>query len=266
MDQPSQISVSSNEDETAPPLCALDRISSAFGSQQVSPKVRKENIHALFQSIASRYDLMNDLMSGGMHRLWKKHFVLQVTADVAGPIYDVAGGTGDIASLLRDHLPDRDIHILDPSSRMLDVAKARLGDQCHYLEAHAEDWPLEDYSIAGATLSFGLRNFTRPSLAFKEIGRVLKIGGRLHILEFSQPDPWLAPFYRLYARLVIPAIGALVTGNRGAYRYLVDSIATFPSVDEVSEALELSDLRVIRTEKILFGIAALHIAEKPEPR
>lgn len=262
MSQDTQIQGSPETGEPTPPRCALDDLSTAFGSQDVTPEVRQSNIRALFQSIAGRYDLMNDLMSGGMHRLWKQRFVKHVQAPAEGPIYDIAGGTGDIAALLLKHLPERQICILDPSANMLSVAQERLGERCDYIEAPAESWPVTDASIAGATLSFGLRNFTRPSLAFDEIYRVMKPNGRLHILEFSQPDPWLAPFYRLYARLVIPAIGALVTGNKGAYSYLVESIAGFPSIEIVSDALERSGFQVIHTEKILFGIAAIHVAEK----
>ncbi len=262
MSQDTQIQGSPDMAEPNPPPCTLDELSTAFGTQNVTPETRQNNIRSLFQSIASRYDLMNDLMSGGMHRLWKQRFVSRVKDLPEGPIYDVAGGTGDIAKLLLTQLPGREICVLDPSSKMLAVAKERLGEKCSYVEAQAEDWPLPASSVSGATLSFGLRNFTRPSLAFTEIARVLKPGGRLHILEFSQPDAWLAPFYRLYARLVIPAIGALVTGNRGAYRYLVESIAGFPPIEVVSEALEISGLEVVHTEKVLFGIAAIHIAEK----
>ncbi len=262
MSQDTQIQGSPDMAEPTAPVCALDELSTAFGTQNVTPETRQNNIRSLFQSIASRYDLMNDLMSGGMHRIWKQRFVTRVVNLPEGSIYDVAGGTGDIAQLLLKQLPERKICVLDPSSNMLGAAKERLGEQCSYLEAQAENWPVPDNSVAGATLSFGLRNFTRPSLAFTEIARVLKPGGRLHILEFSQPDAWLAPFYRLYARLVIPAIGALVTGNRGAYSYLVESIAGFPPVEIVSEALEISGLKVVHTEKVLFGIAAIHVAEK----
>lgn len=241
----------------------LDHIGSAFGHEQVSPFVRQARIRALFQSIAGRYDLMNDLLSGFMHRAWKKRFVGDIVTKTDGMIVDIAGGTGDIAELLAARFSDRDIMILDPSTEMLSVARKRLGDRCDYLSAQAECWPIADDTVATATLSFGLRNFTHPSEALKEICRVLKPGGRLYILEFSRPDNWIAPIYRAYARLVIPLIGALVTGNHGAYRYLVDSISGFPSLATVSDAINDAGLDFVHCEKIMFGIAAIHVAEKP---
>lgn len=241
----------------------LDHIGSAFGRERVTPFVRQARIRAIFQSIAGRYDLMNDLLSGFMHRAWKKRFVDCISLDVEGPLVDIAGGTGDIAELLVKRFSNRAVTVLDPSTNMLEVAQDRLGERCSYLAAQAESWPIADNSYAAATLSFGLRNFTRPSEAFEEIYRVLQPGGRLYILEFSKPDPWLAPIYGLYARTVIPAIGALVTGNRGAYRYLVESISGFPSLATVSNAMTESGLEFVHCEKVLFGVAAIHIAEKP---
>ncbi len=242
----------------------LDHIGSAFGRERVTPFVRQARIRAIFQSIANRYDLMNDLLSGFMHRAWKKRFVSRIDLKVEGPLVDIAGGTGDIAELLYKRFSGRAITVLDPSTNMLEVARERLGDNCNYLAAQAERWPVSDNSLAAATLSFGLRNFTRPSDAFDEIHRVLKPGGRLYILEFSKPDAWLAPIYGLYARTVIPAIGALVTGNRGAYRYLVESISGFSTPETVANAMTESGLDFVHCEKVLFGIAAIHIAEKPD--
>lgn len=241
----------------------LDHISSVFGQERVSPFVRQARIRSLFQSIAGRYDLMNDLLSGFMHRAWKKKLVKDIVIKTDGMIADVAGGTGDIAALLAERFFDRDIMILDPSTEMLSVARRRLGTRCDYLSAQAECWPIADASVSTATLSFGLRNFTHPTEALREIHRVLKPGGRLYILEFSRPEGCIAPAYRIYARLIIPIIGALVTRNRKAYRYLVDSISGFPSLGTVSNAIRDAGLDFVHCEKILFGIAAIHVAEKP---
>lgn len=241
----------------------LDHISSAFGHERVSPFVRQARIRSLFQSIAERYDLMNDLLSGFMHRAWKRKFVKGITAKTDGMMVDVAGGTGDIAALLAERFVDRDVMILDPSTEMLSVARKRLGDRCDYLSAQAECCPIANETVSTATLSFGLRNFTHPTEALREIRRVLKPGGRLYILEFSRPDGCIAPIYRAYARLAIPIIGALVTRNRGAYRYLVDSISSFPSLATVSDAIKDADLDFVHCEKLMFGIAAIHVAEKP---
>ena len=241
----------------------LDRISLAFGTEQVSIDERQGRIQSMFQSIAGRYDLMNDVMSGFLHRVWKRRLVRLIDPDVSGPIVDVAGGTGDVARLVARRMPGQAIVVLDPSSKMLEIARKRLGAASAYLTAKAECWPVEADQVGAITVSFGLRNFTKPSLALEEMYRVLKPGGKVYILEFSQPDPWIAPLYTRYSRLVIPVVGEIIAGNKEAYRYLVDSISAFPTPASVRSALTLAGFENGYFEKLLFGIAAIYVARKP---
>ena len=251
--------------DTAPPptkATAMEDISGTFGRQSVAPETRRQRIRSVFQDIAPRYDLMNDLMSGGMHRQWKARFVKSVESG-RGLIVDLAGGTGDIAERISRRIPDTDIVICDPSPAMLGVARARLGDHVGLVTGEGESLPFATSTVATITLSFGLRNMTDPNKAVAEMFRVLKPGGRLHILEFSKPVPWFAPLYGAFSRLVIPALGAAVTRNRAAYRYLVDSIAGFPDPETVSAGLENAGFTNVGFETLLFGVAAMHHGEKP---
>ncbi len=240
-------------------------ISKSFGRETVAPEDRRHRIRTLFNAIAPRYDLMNDLMSGGTHRFWKRSFVAQaMTAAGAGgnsgPWLDLAAGTGDIAQRISARRPRAHVILCDPSHAMLSVARERGNGAA--VAGEGERLPFADASFAAVTLSFGLRNATDPALVLGEALRVLRPGGRLFILEFSQPLWWFAPAYRLYSRLVIPALGALVARHRGAYRYLVDSIAGFPDVEVVSGWLTDAGFAAVKGRRLFFGIAAIHEAAK----
>lgn len=244
----------------------LDRLKQSFGTAKVSAAERQTRVTALFDKIAPRYDLMNDLMSFGLHRLWKREVVSEAIAQakrIEGPIVDLAGGTGDIALGLRAALPDREIVIVDASSGMLHVAKRRSGGDLTLLHAPGEAIPLENQSAAAVTLVFGLRNMTDPAKALGECARILKPGGRLFLLEFSQADAWFRPLYAMHSRFIIPALGALVAGDRSAYSYLVESIRLFPGRDDISRELKRAGLQVTAVRAFMFGVAALHVAEKP---
>ncbi len=247
-------------------LTELDGLSATFGTEQVTPEVRRGAVRALFDRIAPRYDLMNDLMSFGLHRIWKRAMVRRASGLVAGhagPVLDLAGGTGDIALGLRAVLPERRIVIVDASQGMLDAARVRGGARVEYRHAEAEDLPYADNIAGGVTLAFGLRNMTDPARALGEVARVLAPGAALVLLEFSKPAAWFAPFYALHARFVIPAIGAMVARDRRAYTYLVESIALFPGADDVSRALQEAGLTMLETRRHMFGVAMLHVAVKP---
>lgn len=244
----------------------LDEIRTRFGEAIVTTDERRSEVTALFDRIAPRYDLMNDLMSFGTHRLWKRRVVARAVSylgALSGPIVDLAGGTGDLAFALKTRLPERTIIVTDASAGMLRMAADRAGSALDYIHASAESLPFADTSVALMTLSFGLRNMTDPAGGLAEVSRVLVPGGALVLLEFSRPAAWFAPFYRLHARHVIPRIGAAVARDRGAYTYLVDSIDQFPGRDDVSRELARAGLRVVEERAFMFGVARMHVAVKP---
>lgn len=246
---------------------ALEEMRTSFGAESTTPEDRRARVSALFDRIAPRYDLMNDLMSFGLHRYWKAVAVAWAARALggrAGPHLDLAGGTGDLALALAARAPGRAILIADASEGMLAQARRRGGARLGYLHAPAEDLPLESGSVAAVTLSFGLRNMTDPGAALREVARVLAPGGALILLEFSRPAEWFAPLYGLHARYVIPALGALIAGDRGAYRYLVESIARFPAREDIARELAAAGFHLTAERAFLFGIARLQCAHRPE--
>jgi len=243
----------------------LDALRVTFGSEKVTERERRASVRALFDRIAPRYDLMNDLMSFGLHRLWKRAMVrvaLNRLQGLDGPLIDLAGGTGDIALAAKAADPTREVIVIDASAGMLDVARTRAGDRLDYLQAEAEDLPLADGAAAGVTLAFGLRNMTDPARALGEVARVIKPGASLVLLEFSKPAAWFAPFYGLHSRFVIPFIGALVARDRRAYTYLVESIRRFPGAKDITRALEAAGFHITEQRAHMFGVAILHVAKK----
>ncbi len=232
-------------------------IDHSFGHAQVDQDERRRRIRQVFDAVAPRYDLMNDLMSMGIHRLWKRRLVDEVRA-VGGRVVDLAGGTGDVARLLLR--PDREVTVLDPSGAMMAVGRARPGMAgVRWQVAEAEALPLADASVDLLTLSFGLRNATRLGTALAEARRVLAPGGRFACLEFSRPARWFAPAYDLYSRWVIPALGAAVAGRPQAYRYLVESIRRFPDQPELAACMRAAGFVDVRWRNLSLGIAAIHL-------
>lgn len=235
-------------------------LDNSFGNQAVSPAQRRQRIGVVFDAIAPRYDLMNDLMSFGIHRLWKRTLARRV-AGVGGLALDLAGGTGDVARLLVDGR--RQVVICDPSLPMMMAGRTRGSAGMTWLAGEAENLPLADASVDLLTVAFGLRNATRLQLALAEIRRVLKPGGRFVCLEFSRPAAWLAPFYDLYSFLVIPRLGALVAREPQAYHYLVESIRRFPDQADFAALMAQAGFAGVRWENVSFGIACLHFGTRP---
>jgi demethylmenaquinone methyltransferase/2-methoxy-6-polyprenyl-1,4-benzoquinol methylase len=236
-------------------------INHSFGREAVNQAQRRERIRIVFTVVARRYDLMNDLMSMGIHRLWKRTLARRV-GHVQGRVVDLAGGTGDVARLLLG--PGRDVTVCDPSLAMMEVGQQRKGGtQLQWLAGEAENLPVADASVDLLTVSFGLRNATHLEKALSEALRVLKPGGRFVCLEFSQPAFWLAPFYNLYSFLVIPRLGAAVAGEPMAYQYLVESIRRFPTQQGFADLMRAAGFADIRWENLSFGIACLHFGVRP---
>ncbi|MCX8085840.1 MAG: class I SAM-dependent methyltransferase [Rhodocyclaceae bacterium] len=234
----------------------------SFGRQRVAAEERRARIRRVFAAVAPRYDLMNDLMSFGIHRLWKRTLARRV-AEVAGRVADLAGGTGDIARLLRRE--DRLVLVCDPSLEMMKVGAGRTAPApLAWVAGEAEALPFATGSLDLVTIGFGIRNVTRLAAALAEIHRVLKPGGRLACLEFSRPAWWLAPAYDLYSWLVIPRLGAAIARQPEAYQYLVESIRRFPDQREFAQRLEAAGFREVRWENLSFGIACLHFGTKED--
>jgi demethylmenaquinone methyltransferase / 2-methoxy-6-polyprenyl-1,4-benzoquinol methylase len=238
-------------------------IDQSFGRQRVGGDERRQRIREVFQAVAPRYDLMNDLMSFGIHRLWKRT-LRQRCGDIAGLTVDVAGGTGDVARLLARN--DRQVLVCDPSLPMMVAGRCSTDNRLAWLAGEAEALPFADDSIDLLTISFGLRNATRLGAALTEIHRVLKPGGRFVCLEFSRPHGWLAPFYDLYSWAVIPRLGATVARAPVAYQYLIESIRRFPDQRELAAMLSSAGFADVRWENLSFGIACLHSGGKLDVR
>lgn len=253
------------DDHSPARLNSLAALGETFGAARVQAEERRAFVRQLFDQVAPRYDLMNDLMSFGLHRVWKRRAVALAAAAPGasgGTIVDLAGGTGDLALALKVLLPSSRIIVADASPGMVAVAKTRGAGRIACLVAEGESLPFPEQSVEAVMLSFGLRNMTDPRAALAEVARVLKPGGLLVLLEFSEPDRWFAPFYNLFSRLVIPALGAIISRNAGAYRYLVESIQLFPDAASIARELEAQGFGGIAVERFVFGVAALHTARK----
>ncbi|MDY0011873.1 MAG: class I SAM-dependent methyltransferase [Rhodocyclaceae bacterium] len=240
-----------------------DGLDHSFGYQAVAPAERQRRIRKLFQAVAPRYDLMNDVMSMGIHRLWKRRFVADLPR--RGVVVDLAGGTGDVGRLLARE-PGRRVVVCDPSLAMMAAGQQRSAspsDPIAWAAGEAERLPFADGSVAVLTVAFGLRNTTHLAAALAEAARVLAPGGVFACLEFSRPAAWLRPFYDLYSFLVIPRLGAWIAREPAAYQYLVESIRRFPDQGEFAGMIRQAGLEQVGWRNLSFGIACIHKAVKP---
>lgn len=226
-----------------------------------SDEDHRNTIQAMFELVAPRYDLMNDLMSFATHRLWKHRLARIAPKHTNGLAVDVAGGTGDIARLL-DKRGWR-VTVCDPSVGMMQAGRPNLPHTIQWVAGLGEDLPFPDASVDLLTVGFGLRNMTKPQQALDEALRVLAPGGRFMCLEFSTTTWWLRPFYDWYSEHIIPRLGAMVAGRREAYRYLVDSIREFPDQESLKAQMEATGFENVSYENLSFGIAAIHQGSKP---
>jgi demethylmenaquinone methyltransferase / 2-methoxy-6-polyprenyl-1,4-benzoquinol methylase len=243
-----------------------------FGFRQVPENEKAPLVRALFESVAPRYDLMNDLMSAGIHRWWKSEMVAWLKPRPGQRLLDVAGGTGDIALRALPHLlphgeaADGRVIVCDASPAMLEIGRAHALDQgildgIEWVSADAERLPIADRSVDLYTIGFGLRNVTRVEAALAEACRVLKPGGRFLCLECTpEINPLLQPLYDLYSFGFVPLLGQIVAGDRDAYVYLIESIRRFPRQSELAEMIAEAGLERVRFRNLTGGIAALHSA------
>jgi demethylmenaquinone methyltransferase / 2-methoxy-6-polyprenyl-1,4-benzoquinol methylase len=238
-----------------------------FGYRDVPHGDKQTLVDDVFTSVARRYDLMNDLMSFGLHRAWKDALVTALDPPKARPfaLLDIAGGTGDIAfrALAAGGEATR-ATVADINAQMLAVGRERaaargLSERISFIEANAEKLPFADKRFDAATIAFGIRNVPRIDVALAEAFRVLRIGGKFLCLEFSHVDmPGLDRLYELYSFNVIPALGRAVTGDAQSYRYLVESIRRFPKREDFSAMLRAAGFARVKCETMTGGIVALH--------
>mmetsp|Transcript_11469 Transcript_11469/g.16534 ORF Transcript_11469/g.16534 Transcript_11469/m.16534 type:complete len:314 (+) Transcript_11469:252-1193(+) len=237
-----------------------------FGFQDIPVNEKSDRVGGVFANVAENYDLMNDLMSGGMHRRWKANFVRSLGATLDMKIIDVAGGTGDISFRILDDLKrigalESPIKVLDPCEPMLKVGRRRASElnysgQVDFEIDDAEELStVADDSVDAYLISFGMRNVTNPAKALQQALRVLRRGGRFMMLEFAKVDnPIGEQLYDAYSFNMIPRIGEAVTGDRASYIYLVESIRKFPGQEEFGAMMEDAGFKSIQKENFSFGV------------
>ncbi len=236
-----------------------------FGDERVAPEEKRRRVLGVFRSVAERYDLMNDLMSAGVHRLWKASFIDSLAPRPGMRILDVAGGTGDIAfRALRAADGKARIRVLDINEAMLAVGRARarergFEERLDWICADAERLPIRDRSQDAYTIAFGIRNVADRAAALAEAHRVLRFGGHFLCLEFSQVAlPLLDRLYARYSAAIIPRLGEWITGDRDSYDYLVRSIARFPAADDFADEIRAAGFARVRHRLLSGGICAVH--------
>jgi demethylmenaquinone methyltransferase / 2-methoxy-6-polyprenyl-1,4-benzoquinol methylase len=236
-----------------------------FGYQEVPVGEKAARVRAVFESVAGNYDLMNDLMSGGVHRLWKQFTLSQTGLRPGQRALDVAGGTGDIAAGMAKQVGNGGLVVLtDINAAMLAEGRDAMADRglvanIRYSLANAECLPFPDASFDCVTIGFGLRNVTDKQAALRSMTRVLKPGGQLMILEFSHPTaPGLKPLYDAYSFSILPWLGKVVAKDEASYRYLAESIRRFPLQDELVAMMGKAGLDNCKYHNLTGGIVALH--------
>ncbi len=241
-----------------------------FGYEQVAVEEKAGRVANVFHSVAARYDLMNDLMSGGVHRLWKR-FTIELAAVRPGQkILDIAGGTGDLSYAFAKKVgPDGLVVLADINESMLNVGRDRLTDRgmagnLQYAQADAQYLPFPDNTFDCITIAFGLRNVTDKDLALRSMLRVLKPGGRLLVLEFSKPlNPLLEKAYDTYSFKLLPFMGKVVANDADSYRYLAESIRMHPDQETLKGMMETAGFVNTEYHNMTGGVVALHKGIKP---
>ena len=235
-----------------------------FGEREVREDEKAGLVHGVFTNVASKYDVMNDVMSVGIHRLWKDAMMDWLAPRNGQRLLDVAGGTGDIAFRFLKRAPGADAVVLDMTESMLIEGRNRaeaeaLAARLDWTVGDAMALPFEDNSFDVYTISFGIRNVTRVPDALSEAARVLKPGGRLMVLEFSQlPNDGMQKLYDLYSYNVIPRMGQMIAGDRDSYQYLVESIRKFPDQERFAAMIRDAGFDQVKYRNLSMGIAALH--------
>ena len=233
-----------------------------FGFEKIPESEKARRVADVFDSVANRYDIMNDLMSGGLHRLWKRFALARVGAREGMRVLDIAGGTGDLArSMARDVGPRGEVWLTDINLSMLRVGRDRMLDDGLVLPTavcDAEHLPFEDGYFDRVTVAFGLRNMTHKDAALREMARVLKPGGKLMVLEFSRVSAPLAPAYDWYSFNILPWLGKKVANDEDSYRYLAESIRMHPDQETLKGMMQEAGLSRVQYFNLTAGVVAVH--------
>ena len=236
-----------------------------FGYQEVDELDKKKFVGDVFTSVAKNYDVMNDAMSFGMHRLWKKILVELASIGEDDFILDIASGTGDISKLISKEYPNTNIFMSDINYEMLDEGRNRAIDEsfsrnCHFCQLSGEELPFKDNTFDVITVGFGLRNFTNKEKGLKEMKRCLKKNGKLLVLEFSKPiNPVFSKIYDWYSFNILPKLGSLLANDSDSYQYLAESIRMHPDQDKFKNMMLSAGLSNCKFFNLLNGIVAIHI-------
>jgi len=243
----------------------MDEKTTHFGFRDVPTGQKQKLVGGVFSSVAAKYDLMNDLMSMGVHRIWKRYFVGTSGVRRGDRVLDLAGGTGDIAALMHERVGDSgEVIIGDINAEMLRVGRDRLTDRgqvagLRYVQLNAEALPFPDASFDLVTIAFGLRNVTDKAVALKQMRRVLKPGGRALVLEFSEVKPeWFRPIYDFHSFKVLPRLGKLFANDADSYQYLAESIRRHPPQDELKAMMSAAGFVRCDYRNLSGGIVAIH--------
>ena len=241
-----------------------------FGYQSVDEAEKAGKVAEVFHSVASKYDVMNDLMSFGLHRLWKKVTIARAQVRPGQKVLDIAGGTGDLAAAFAraaawGHNPEAQVWLSDINASMLGVGRDRLLDKglalpCVQFDAEKIPFPTAHFDVV--TVAFGLRNMTHKDVALKEMLRVIKPGGRVLVLEFSKVAPPLEKVYDWYSFKVLPRLGKLIAGDDASYRYLAESIRMHPGQEELKALMKQSGFGHVDFHNMSAGVVALHVGIK----
>lgn len=242
----------------------MDKKTTHFGYKTIAREEKAAHVKDVFDSVSSRYDIMNDLMSIGLHRLWKKYTIEKAAVKRGQNILDLAGGTGDLAKAFSKQVgEDGHVVLADINISMLKEGRARLIDagvikNLSIVQLNAENLPFPKNSFDLITIAFGLRNVTEKQIALESIFKALKPGGKLLILEFSKPISMMQPLYDLYSFKILPFLGELVTNDAESYRYLAESIRMHPDQDTLISMMKNAGLERCRYQNLTGGIVALH--------
>jgi demethylmenaquinone methyltransferase/2-methoxy-6-polyprenyl-1,4-benzoquinol methylase len=233
--------------------------STQFSQDQDHEDQHRREVRGMFDVVAPRYDLMNDIMSMGIHRLWKAKCVKLINPQYNETIVDLAGGTGDLAASFASF--GAKAIVCDPCVGMMEATnyqKRNIG----WVAGYGETLPFDDNSVDALTVAFGLRNMSNPHQGLSEIHRILKPGGRFLCLEFSHAAFWLKPIYDAYSVHIIPQLGAMIAGQKDAYKYLIESIREFPDQHTLAGMMVDCGFKNVEFKNLSFGIAAIHMGQK----